>query len=250
MKIIKYTLLILTSIFACITYNKQINAWQEESKIINVPYINQNNIVSGCEAVSSTMLLRYHGYDISETYFANNFLTRRNWFIGKNGRMYGPDPNAAYSGNPYKRSGANCGFGCYAPAIGKALSKVINHDIHKVLVTTGINLDQLVSTYIEDDIPVLVWATIGMIPSKRTCSWIINYTDENSHYKKGDRYTWVSREHCLVLVGYGKDRYYFNDPYKNHGVISYSKDLCRKRFNEMGKQSVVITCAQDQPDNT
>jgi uncharacterized protein YvpB len=47
-------------------------------------------------------------------------------------------------------------------------------------------------------------------------------------------------EHCLVLVGYDDNNYYFNDPYKNHGVIPYEKKLVNQRFLELGKQSVVI----------
>ena len=63
---------------------------------------------------------------------------------------------------------------------------------------------------------------------------------QNSKLKIGDTYTWISGEHCLVLVGYDKDKYYFNDPYKNHGLIGYQKSLVEKRFEELGKQSLVI----------
>lgn len=76
-------------------------------------------------------------------------------------------------------------------------------------------------------------------------TWIIDYVDENSPYRIGDKYTWQRNEHCLVLVGYDDDNYYFNDPYKNHGLIAYNKALVEQRFLEMGKQSVVVINKED-----
>lgn len=75
---------------------------------------------------------------------------------------------------------------------------------------------------------------------EKTTTWIINYTDENSELKKGDNFTWTAGEHCLVLVGYDRNNYYFNDPYKNHGLIAYKKSLVNKRYIAMGKQCVHI----------
>lgn len=210
------------------------------TKLINVPYINQNDIVYGCEAVSSTMLLQYYGYEISERDFTDNYLIQKDWCKSSDGKVYGPDPNAAYPGNPYIESGVNCGFGSYAFSTAKSIDKVLDDSRHKTKVTTGLNLKDLIVNYIDKDIPVLVWATMGMSESSPGFSWIINYVDENSPYKIGDVFTWMRNEHCLVLVGYDDDNYYFNDPYKNHGLISYKKSLVNQRFLEMGKQSVVI----------
>lgn len=209
-------------------------------KIINVPYINQNDIVYGCEAVSSTMILKHLGYEISEKEFTDEYLIKKDWHIGGDGRMYGPDPNAAFPGNPYVSSGINCGFGCYAPSTAKSINKVLDENKHKTKITTGSDLSELQKNYIDNDIPVLIWATMDMKPSRKTRTWIINYTDENSSLKNGDKFTWIAGEHCLSLVGYDDVNYYFNDPYKNHGLIGYDKSLVEKRFEELGKQSLVI----------
>lgn len=214
--------------------------YSNATKLINVPYINQADIIYGCEAVSATMVLKYYGYNISEKDFTDNYLIRRNWYIGSKGRVYGPDPNAAYPGNPYIGGGINCGYGCYAPSTAKSINKVLDPSKHETKFTKEKELTDLVTTYIDNDIPVLIWATMGMSPSKPGNSWIIDYVDENSPYKIGDVFTWISGEHCLVLVGYDNDNYYFNDPYKNHGIICYGKDLVNQRFTELGKQSVVI----------
>lgn len=209
-------------------------------KIIDIPYINQNDIVYGCEAVSSTMILKYLGYEISGKNFADEYLIKKNWHIAEDGKMYGPDPNAAFPGNPYVSSGINCGFGCYAPSTAKSINKVLDENKHKTKITTGSSLPELQKNYIDNDIPVLIWATMDMKPSRKTCTWIIDYTDENSSLKHGDEFTWIAGEHCLVLVGYDDTNYYFNDPYKNHGLIGYDKSLVEKRFEELGKQSLVV----------
>lgn len=229
-------LLILSLMFCC----SCVPLAKSDSKLISVPYISQNGIASGCEAVSSTMVLQYYGYKISAKDFTDKYLIRKNWYVGKDNVIYGPDPNAAYPGNPYVSSGINCGFGSFAPATAKSIDKVLNPKKHQTKVTTGLSLQKLCTDYIDKNVPVLVWATMGMSQSKPGMSWTINYVDKNSKYKIGDKFTWPAGEHCLVLVGYDKNSYYFNDPYKNHGLISYSKSLVEQRFSELGKQSVVI----------
>ncbi len=215
---------------------------QNEStyKLIEVPYINQNQVAYGCEAVSSTMLLQFYGYKINEKDFTDNYLIRKNWCIEKKGRAYGPDPNSAYCGNPYICTGANCGFGIFAPATAKSIDKILDSSKHSSKVITGMSIENIVKDYISKGVPVLIWATMNMKASSCGYSWIINYVDENSKYKIGDKFTWIRGEHCLVLVGYDENSYYFNDPYKNHGVVSYEKDLVNQRYSELGSQAIVI----------
>ncbi len=211
-----------------------------QKKFIKVPYINQNDIVFGCEAVSAAMVLQFYEYNISEKDFTDNYLIKRDWYIDKNGVWHGPDPNAAYPGDPYKDSGVNCGFGIFVPGLAKSMNKILNLSRHEAVVKTGLSLSDLVGNYIDNGTPVLVWATMDMKQSSPGRSWTIDYIDENSPYNIGDNFTWTRSEHCLVLVGYDDDNYYFNDPYKNHGLIAYNKGLVEQRFLEMGKQSVVI----------
>lgn len=56
------------------------------------------------------MLLKYYGYEINEKDFTDNYLIKKDWYI-KDKVMYGPNPDAAFPGNPYISSGNNCGFG-------------------------------------------------------------------------------------------------------------------------------------------
>ena len=65
---------------------------------------------------------------------------------------------------------------------------------------------EICEKYINNGVPVLIWASINMKPTfiNLSNSWIVENT--------GERYFWKSNEHCLVLVGYDDENYYFNDP--------------------------------------
>lgn len=214
------------------------------TKFINVPYLDQKDIISGCEAVSATMLLQSYAHYVSKHTFTNDYLIKKDWYENmESNEIFGPDPNSAYVGNPYIESGDNCGFGCYSNAIAKSINNFF--DANKInnqraIAINGLQLSSLIENYILNDIPILIWATMDMKPSKLTMSWTVNYADENSPYKIGDKYTWIGREHCLVLVGFDYYRYYFNDPYKAHGIIGYDRNIVEKRFNELGKMALII----------
>lgn len=198
-------------------------------RIINVPYISQKNLLpTGCETVSATMLLRYYGNSTSIDEFVDKHLTKRNLqYI--NGKTYGPTPDEAFIGNPRSSSG----FGCYPPVIERALNSILwGNSRYSPKITTGTSLDSLITEYIDKDIPVLLWATINMLPSYSGMSW---YTRPNDEI-----FTWTAQEHCLVLVGYDDSNYYFNDPYNSNGLIGYRKELVRIRFQELGMRSLVL----------
>lgn len=209
------------------------------AKLIDVPYLNQLEVVYGCEAVSATMVLRFYGCDITWKEFVDNYLVKRPWRVDEKGERFGPDPYAAYPGDPYKDSGPNCGFGCYAPCLAKCMNNVLPPN-RRAVVSSNLKLVDLVANYVAVGDPVLIWATMDMAPSRLTCSWKIDYVDEDSQFRLGDVFTWNGNEHCLVLVGYDADRYYFNDPYKNHGLVGYDRQLVERRFLEQGSQSVVV----------
>jgi len=227
------------------TYNSGI-----KQKIIeNVPYINQYNekIPSGCEAVSATMLINYYGYELTAQKFISDYLIKKDWYI-KNGVIYGPDPNAAYPGDPYISKGINCGFGSYAPATAKSMNNVLDPSKHQAIWKKGLELSEIAEKYIKNDIPVLIWATTNMKESKPGMKWTVDYVDENSKLKEGDQFTWIAGEHCLVLIGYDDKNYYFNDPCATE-ACAYEKSIVEKRYEELGKQCVYIEELKDNKIN-
>lgn len=216
---------------------------------LNVPYISQKGkYPTGCESVSAVMLLQYLGYDISVDAFIEKYLDCREFEI-RDGQLYGPDPRTHFCGSPYNEDD----FGCYAPVICKALQKVFSDGMradetgdaeggategriaeggvaeggkaqrrfYKVVDETGTPIKKLLERYIDNGIPVIFWACIDMLEPVIGPEWRLIDT--------GEIFTWISNEHCMLLIGYDDDGYYFNDPYENHGVIRYPKQLVEKR---------------------
>ena len=203
-------------------------------KISNVPLIGQSKLPTGCETCSATMLLKHYGYNISETTFADKYLVKKP-FGYSNGSYTGPDPNCAFVGTPYSSNS----YGAYAPIMVKCMNKYLSDKSYKAVEISGKSLEYLSGKYVAQGQPIMVWATINMSPSFKTTTWRVNYTDENAKYKLGSYYTWTAGEHCLLLTGYDKDYYYFNDPWTNTRT-RYSKSLVNTRYNELGKQVVVM----------
>ena len=206
----------------------------QSKKISNVPLIGQSKLPTGCETCSATMLLKHYGYNISETTFADKYLVKKP-FGYSNGSYTGPDPNCAFVGTPYSSNS----YGAYAPIMVKCMNKYLSDKSYKAVEISGKSLEYLSGKYVAQGQPIMIWATINMSPSFKTTTWRVNYTDENAKYKLGSYYTWIAREHCLVMTGYDNYYYYFNDPWTN-ARTRYSKSLVNTRYNELGKQAVVM----------
>ena len=206
----------------------------QSKKISNVPLIGQSKLPTGCETCSATMLLKHYGYNISETTFADKYLVKKT-FGYSNGSYTGPDPNCAFVGTPYSSNS----YGAYAPIMVKCMNKYLSDKSYKAVEISGKSLEYLSGKYVAQGQPIMIWATINMLPSFKTTTWRVNYTDENAKYKLGSYYTWIAREHCLVMTGYDNYYYYFNDPWTN-ARTRYSKSLVNTRYNELGKQAVVM----------
>jgi len=203
----------------------------QQKKIIDVPYISQDgNLPTGCELISATMILNYYGCDVTVDQVVAK--TPQSDLIQVESGLIGMHPSKAFIGNPRRSDG----FGCYAPVINSVLNSFFANDGTKISVdVTGMELEKLTSTYINQGIPVIIWATINMTQPSSGAIWTIKET--------GKTFNWISGEHCLVLVGYDKSNYYFNDPYESNGLIAFEKGLVRDRFCALGQQAVVVTNA-------
>lgn len=194
---------------------------------IDVPYIDQSRkYPTGCESVSAVMLLRFLGYDISPDEFIDKYLEKRD-FEKRDGQLYGPDPREYFCGSPYDEDS----FGCYAPVIRRALASVLEPSC-QVADETGTELDTLAERYLDKGMPVLVWTCIDMRPPVTGPSWKLLDT--------GETFTWISNEHCMLMVGYDEDGHYFNDPYNGNGVIRYPKNVVEDRYRAQHMQAVAV----------
>ncbi len=207
--------------------------------ILDVPYIDQSvKYPTGCESVSTVMLLQYLGYKISVGEFIENYL-EQDTFEQRHGEQYGPDPRKMFCGSPYDEES----FGCYSPVIVKALNRFFeesekkksaerNQLKYRVVDETGKTAQQLVEQYVKKGMPVIFWACIDMREPIIGPEWKLKET--------GETFTWISNEHCLLLVGEDKTGFYFNDPHGNHGVICYEKELVENRHKAQMLQAVAV----------
>lgn len=192
---------------------------------LDVPYIDQSvKYPTGCESVSAVMLLQYLGYSLTVDEFIERYLERKD-FEERDGQLYGPSPFEYFCGSPYD----DASFGCYAPVICKALTKAAG-DKYLVMDETGTPMEFLLKEYIDKGMPVVFWACINMREPVTGPEWKLSGTDKT--------FTWISNEHCMLLVGYDEEGYYFNDPYENNGVIRYDKELVEKRHKAQRSMAV------------
>lgn len=180
---------------------------------------------TGCESTAAVMVLNYYGDNVDMETFAGEWLSKSSDFYTYMGEDYGPDPNKVFVGDPFTAYG----YGCYAPVIADCINE--NSRVCNAYTVIGKDFSFLLSEYVDKGMPVLLWATMDMTPIKRGAEWIL---------PQGENFVWKSGEHCLVLVGYDDKYCYFNDPLSGT-IVRYKISLAEKRYNEMGKQAVVVT---------
>ena len=196
--------------------------------IDDVPYISQTErYPTGCESVSTVMALNYLGIDITVDQFINDYLDKGTLpHLDQNGKKIGSNPRKAFPGNPFTLEG----YGCFAPVIVNAVNKFIDNDKYEILELYGKSLDELCGAYVKKGIPVILWATIDMKPPRPGNSWI----DE-----QGETINWIIPQHCVLLIGYDDNYYYFNDPMQSK-MCKYDKIKVKAAYEGMNKQAVVI----------
>ena len=150
-------------------------------------------------------------------------------FREENGEIFGPDPRKYFCGSPYDPDA----FGCYAPVIVNALSKVFaGEKKYEAADETGISEKELLEKYIDRGMPVIFWACIDMREPVTGPQWRLRDT--------GEWFTWISNEHCMLLVGYDDEKYYFNDPHNGNGLTGYARDIVEKRRRAQHMQAVGV----------
>ncbi len=201
--------------------------------IDDVPYISQiGEFPTGCESVSATMVLQYYGFAVTPGAFIDGFLPlgdapQEDSF----GQWTGCDPWEAFPGDPRSEDG----WGCYAPVMETALNAYLEGSGYEAEYLAGLSLDTLCETYIDNDTPVLLWATIDMDEPYAGLTWTVP--------ESGREITWIGPLHCLVLTGYDADGYRFNDPLAGADVW-YDKDAVETAYTALSEQAVVVQSIQ------
>lgn len=145
------------------------------SAVIDVPFISQTaeGYPTGCELVSTSMLLKFHGFDITagelvkQGYIGTSIVTADGF---DDGELHGNDPNEYFIGDPLDDGG----FGCYSGAINKCLESYLSDTGLAPSRLDGMELDDICKRYINNGYPVLIWASMFMEPtSESQFTWIL-----------------------------------------------------------------------------
>lgn len=205
-----------------------------EKYVIDVPFYSQKEYPTGCELVSTSMLLAYYGIDITaDEIVKDGYIKTKEVYLDKYGDPYGPDPDMYFIGDPLEDDG----YGCYSGAIIAALKRILPKDEYDIVDLKGWSVDEICRKYINNDIPVLFWGSLNM---EQTYFDEVNQWFIEDGKKKGEKFKWYSNEHCLVLVGHDRSFYYFNDPSASRPATVFGRPLVEVRYAEMGRQAIAI----------
>jgi len=201
----------------------------------NSVYIDMENVLQlpelpvGCEITALTILLRHCGFDADKTDLAKNYLPQ-SWGNPRyeDGKTYKDSFFDYFIGDPFSR-----GYGCFASAIEKAANSYItDHGGGFTVKNISGSHPDVLYDYLAEDVPVLCWATDGMIEPEYYETWYDNAT--------GEQLDWYLNEHCFVLAGFNMsaDIVTLNDPMK--GIIDYNINRFETRYDQMYRQAIVI----------
>ena len=206
-----------------------------QAKQLSVNCILQNDAPSlptGCEATALTIALQYDGFSAEKTDIAKTYLPKM-LFYTLNDIYYGADFRYVFPGDPT----TTYGYGCYAPAVVATANAYFTAQKNASYAEnlSGTSFEDLFP-YIAAGRPVVFWGTTEMKEPETGGSWTT---------PEGDTATWISHEHCLVLTGYDKDAGTVSVADPLRGNVTYDLDLVVQRYNQMGKQAVIIHATTD-----
>lgn len=195
--------------------------------VLDVKNIQQKpELPRGSEITCAAMLLNYYGISVTKMDMLDYLLMGD---LPKGG--LGGNPAQEYIGNPKLDTGYGCDSSVIAIAIDEYFRKKKINDFN----FTEFYEDDLVDLYKEIDKgnPVLIWATVNMNNPVTKAQW----TDYS-----GYPVIWTANEHCLVLIGYDKDKdtAIFSDPLDPKGTVEYPRSVAEKAYNAMSKQALAI----------
>lgn len=204
----------------------------ETSMIGDVPFYSQRSLLpTGCELVSAKMVLEFYtGEEIPIQEIIDRVKCQYPQDV--DGKSCAPHPSQAFIGDPWDP----VSYGCFAAVICDMMNELLPAG-YTAEETTGTSVAELAETYIPQGQPVLLWATIAMIDSYPHGGWYLLGDDGKP---TDEWYEWRASEHCLVLIGYDAEYYYFNDPYSWNGCTKFSRELVEKRHAEIGGYSAVV----------
>lgn len=205
------------------------DTFPQEYRINDFPVIWQMpELPTGCEITALTMALQYYGYDVDKIRMASEYLPTAGTgnYYGDDGRLYGNDLNQYFIGDPFTEGGIICGTGAIISAADVYLES--QGSTMRAVDRTGSSPEELYEL-VSQDIPVVVWVTIGMQD---------RYTAQGWYTENGDYVDWSTNDHGAVLIGYTEDSVIIADPIS--GETEYDRNQFEKVFESRSAQCVTL----------
>ena len=175
---------------------------------------------NGCEVTTLTAVLNYQGLEAEKTVLSDDYLPKAP--VGE-ANFY-----REFVGNPRDDDA----YGCYAPVVVTTAESYIDDSGSGLTVSdlTGASFQDLFG-YIDQGIPVIVWATQYNQQGHYSVTWHVD----------GQDMTWFTPEHCIALVGYDLDDWTVTvaDPMTGE-LETYDLDAFESNYNDLHQQAIVI----------
>lgn len=144
---------------------------------------------------------------------------------------YGENGTISFWGNPEvgfvgKMDGSSKGFGVYHGPVTTLLNK---HMLNSAEDMTGQPFDAVLEK-IDLGKPVVVWTTVPLQPTDLWSGWNTN--------QGSIKITW--NEHAVLLVGYGPNSVYINDPFDGTALKRIDRATFEASWVQLGKQAVSV----------
>ena len=194
---------------------------------LNLPELLQKpELPNGCEITALTSILNFYKFDIDKVTLSNDYLPKSPFFK-KNGKLYGADPNKAFSGDPADPAGW---FVYAAPTVQAANAYLRDQNAsYEALDLTGSSEEQIMS-YVASGHPVGIWATRDLSLANYGYGW---YLEADDSY-----FSAATNLHCMVIYGYVGDQLYVMDPLQ--GNMIYDKATLFASFESLGSRAMIV----------
>jgi len=198
-----------------------------KTKFIDSPHVFQMpDFPTGCEIAAAVQALQFVGMNTTMATFTDKYLDQTPGGVPFSPHATPFDPDETFGGNPRLDSG----YGCYEPVIRNAMNKVLSGKGYSAKALKDVSLKTFCSKYIDNDIPVVIWATTEMVPPQPGDSWVY----------QGKTIQWIRPQHCLMLIGYDDNNYIFSDPGRSSYPTYYSKAVVEASYTGKLMRAVVI----------
>lgn len=184
-----------------------------------ITYSQFPNYPTGCESASLYILLKYYDVDVTMDQIVDS-IKKGSLPYKIEDEIYGGNPEEEFVGDPRDDES----YGVY----NKPIAEVAEKFKPGVQNVEGLELEQVLEL-VSQNRPVMVWTTIGNLPSRISSIWIYRPT--------GEKIYWKENEHAVVIIGYNNKQIIVSDPY-NGKITRYYRETFKQNYNYMGKKAV------------